>query len=252
MAPESWLVVTVAAAFLLLGIAASPLAWVALLHRRSRIGATERAAIPRTDWPVARAGRPAANGASPRCGPFGGAVRRSARADVPPRLDPRGRRRGWSTGRWSRAARRSPGRAQADRRPESGIGDERSRGHAQRAEPALRRHLGPGGYRGIARRHRPGDRSADRPDRADPGTAAADRRSPDHASPMPTRMIPIRLLAAIPSGRPVCERTRSAVLNVLVGGGADDRRRRLAAPRAGRGAGPPEAATACHDVLLAA
>ena len=36
MSPESWLVVTVAAAFLLLGIAGSPLAWVALLQRRSR------------------------------------------------------------------------------------------------------------------------------------------------------------------------------------------------------------------------
>jgi hypothetical protein len=37
MAPESWLIVTVAAAFLLLGIATSPLAWVALMHRRSRM-----------------------------------------------------------------------------------------------------------------------------------------------------------------------------------------------------------------------
>jgi hypothetical protein len=36
MPPESWLVVTVAAAFLLLGIAGSPLAWAALLQRRSR------------------------------------------------------------------------------------------------------------------------------------------------------------------------------------------------------------------------
>jgi hypothetical protein len=36
MPPESWLVVTVAAAFLLLGIAASPLAWLALLQHRSR------------------------------------------------------------------------------------------------------------------------------------------------------------------------------------------------------------------------
>jgi hypothetical protein len=35
MPPESWLVVTVAAAFLLVGIAASPLAWIALLHHRS-------------------------------------------------------------------------------------------------------------------------------------------------------------------------------------------------------------------------
>jgi hypothetical protein len=36
MQPETWLVVTVAAAFLLLGVGVSPLAWVALLHRRSR------------------------------------------------------------------------------------------------------------------------------------------------------------------------------------------------------------------------
>jgi hypothetical protein len=37
MPPESWLVVSVAAAFLLLGVAASPLAWVALLQRRSQL-----------------------------------------------------------------------------------------------------------------------------------------------------------------------------------------------------------------------
>jgi hypothetical protein len=37
MTLESWLVLTVAAAFLLLGIAGSPLAWVALHHRRSRL-----------------------------------------------------------------------------------------------------------------------------------------------------------------------------------------------------------------------
>jgi hypothetical protein len=36
MSPESWLVVTVAAAFLLLGIAGSPLAWVLHHHRRSQ------------------------------------------------------------------------------------------------------------------------------------------------------------------------------------------------------------------------
>ena len=36
MTPESWLVVTVAATFLLLGIACSPLAWVAIHHRRLR------------------------------------------------------------------------------------------------------------------------------------------------------------------------------------------------------------------------
>jgi hypothetical protein len=36
MPPESWLVLTVAGAFLLLGIAGSPLAWVLLYHRRSR------------------------------------------------------------------------------------------------------------------------------------------------------------------------------------------------------------------------
>ena len=37
MTPDSWFVLTVAAAFLLLGIAGSPLAWVALSHRRSRL-----------------------------------------------------------------------------------------------------------------------------------------------------------------------------------------------------------------------
>jgi len=36
MPPESWLVLTVAGAFLLLGIAGSPLAWVLLYHRRLR------------------------------------------------------------------------------------------------------------------------------------------------------------------------------------------------------------------------
>lgn len=37
MTSEYWLVLTVAAAFLLLGIAGSPLAWVVLYHRRSRL-----------------------------------------------------------------------------------------------------------------------------------------------------------------------------------------------------------------------
>ena len=37
MPSEFWLVLTVAAAFLLLGIAGSPLAWVVLYHRRSRL-----------------------------------------------------------------------------------------------------------------------------------------------------------------------------------------------------------------------
>jgi hypothetical protein len=44
MAQETWLVVAVGAGFLLLGIAASPLGWIALLHRRSRADReTERA-----------------------------------------------------------------------------------------------------------------------------------------------------------------------------------------------------------------
>jgi hypothetical protein len=37
MTPESWFVLTVAAAFLLLGIAGSPLAWVAMHHRKTRL-----------------------------------------------------------------------------------------------------------------------------------------------------------------------------------------------------------------------
>jgi hypothetical protein len=44
MAQETWLVVAVGAGFLLLGIAASPLGWVALLNRRTRADrATEQA-----------------------------------------------------------------------------------------------------------------------------------------------------------------------------------------------------------------
>jgi hypothetical protein len=37
MTPEWWLIVTVAGAFLLVGIALSPLAWLALHHRRTRL-----------------------------------------------------------------------------------------------------------------------------------------------------------------------------------------------------------------------
>jgi hypothetical protein len=37
MTIETWFVLTVAAAFLLLGVAGSPLAWVALHHRKSRL-----------------------------------------------------------------------------------------------------------------------------------------------------------------------------------------------------------------------
>ena len=37
MTPDSWFVLTVAAAFLLLGIAGSPLAWVAMHHRKTRL-----------------------------------------------------------------------------------------------------------------------------------------------------------------------------------------------------------------------
>ena len=54
MAQETWLVVAVAAAFLLLGIAASPLAWVALLHRRSRAERENERRSAQTCGPVAR------------------------------------------------------------------------------------------------------------------------------------------------------------------------------------------------------
>jgi hypothetical protein len=37
MTQETWLVFTVGAGFLLLGVAGSPLAWVAILHRRERV-----------------------------------------------------------------------------------------------------------------------------------------------------------------------------------------------------------------------
>jgi hypothetical protein len=114
MPPESWLVVTVAAAFLLLGIAASPLAWVALLQRRShaerqieqrlteltgrlhdlqvRLERYERSSLRKTlggpgkakpavssrEWPIMASSAPS------RSGPGGGAVPPAAASDEPP------------------------------------------------------------------------------------------------------------------------------------------------------------------------
>jgi hypothetical protein len=111
---ESWLIVTVAAAFLLLGIAASPLAWVALLQRRThaerqiemrfteltgrlhdlqvRLERSDRAssrkipggpgkakpAVSTREWPVTTSTVPA------RGGPGRGGVPPTAVADEPP------------------------------------------------------------------------------------------------------------------------------------------------------------------------
>ena len=102
-----------------------------------------------------------------------------------------------------------------------------------------------GRVRGLARGDRPGDRPADRPGRADPGPAAAGRRQPDRRSPMRHTNDP-ELTPDRP--RMAClERTRSAVLNVLVAVGSriavsgwllrrrDRRRDRPAPPRAPSG-----------------
>ena len=112
MSPESWLVVTVAAAFLLLGIAASPLAWVAILQRRSRSErqieqrfaeltrrlhklqlrlersesswttrtgpAKAKPAISARDWPITASAPPAGSG------PGRGAISPAATGDEPP------------------------------------------------------------------------------------------------------------------------------------------------------------------------
>ena len=61
--PESWFVLTVAGAFFLLGIAASPLAWVALDSTPFPGGATERQTVPRPDRPVAPVCETASNAA---------------------------------------------------------------------------------------------------------------------------------------------------------------------------------------------
>ena len=59
MAQETWLVVAVGAGFLLLGIAASPLAWVAILHRRANADREEELAprLSKEDYAEYQRGR---------------------------------------------------------------------------------------------------------------------------------------------------------------------------------------------------
>ena len=77
---ETWFVLTVAAAFLLLGIAGSPLAWVALHHRKSQSGKPDGRAMERADRRTAPARGPARPGR--RRGPI---RQRKARAWLRPR-----------------------------------------------------------------------------------------------------------------------------------------------------------------------
>ena len=62
MTLETWFVLTVAAAFLLLGIAGSPLAWVAMHHRKTRLEQPDGNALERTDRRAAPARGPARAG----------------------------------------------------------------------------------------------------------------------------------------------------------------------------------------------
>ena len=193
MAQETWLVVAVAAGFLLLGIAASPLGLggpaciggPAADRERERSFAGPAGAVARVAGPAgalrggaarigARRGRRGAPG-------LGGLAVVAGAGAI-------GQRAGGRVAvRTARSSRSSPAHrgAQPGRRPGPP-------GDARRAEPALCGHLGPRRFRGLARRHRPGDRSADRADRADPGPPAPVRRQSDQYPPCLTRMIPDR------------------------------------------------------------
>ena len=110
---ETWFVLSVAAAFLLLGIAGSPLAWVALHHRKSQLENLMEQALERADRRDAPARGPARAGRRGRtirrrskqesASPENGRARtgeviptgRSSRAGVEfptPRVEARGRR----------------------------------------------------------------------------------------------------------------------------------------------------------------
>ena len=99
MAQETWLVIAVGAAFLLLGIAVSPLGWVAILQRRGRADRDARAMVRRAERPdpgpegtagAVRGRAPAA----PRAGRAAGAIRPARFAGSPAAGADRERRAG--------------------------------------------------------------------------------------------------------------------------------------------------------------
>ena len=175
MAPESWFVLTVAAAFFLLGIAASPLAWVALTQRRSQAERQTDRRFLELDRSVAPVAETGSNGARPptRACSHSECARERGRGDQAAG-DPDGRDAGVVG---SGTGEATPSEPRLIAVPNLASTIERSRGHTQRAHPTIRRHLDPGRYRGLARGDRPGDRTAGRADRAHPGIEASDRRS---------------------------------------------------------------------------
>ena len=169
--PESWLVLTVAAAFLLLGVAGSPLAWVLLHHRRSR---SEQ--LMELRWrKLADQVRALDNRLTQH-----EAIKPADAGMRQPRSEPIRREGETPSGRDPRhepaliAVPNLEGRTQ------------RSRCHCQRTQGTLCRDLGTGGYRSHARGDRPGHRTTRRPDRADPRPEASDRRDQDYFSPCTT------------------------------------------------------------------
>ena len=125
---ESWFVLTVAAAFLLLGIAGSPLAWVALHHRKSRLEQLMESAG--TSWPPSCVGSRAgwrwrkqagqsANGEARALVPSenGSNGRSSSQSAVPLELAPKSPRRAPNRKRTSTSMISVPNLAAAPERP---------------------------------------------------------------------------------------------------------------------------------------
>ena len=183
MAQETWLVIAVGAAFLLLGIAVSPLGWVALLQRRGRADRDRERSFDELSGQIrALKGRlercEACASAAAGAGAAAGTIRPARFAGTPAAGADRERRRR----RARRAGGRGHHRAQAHRRARPFRGA-RPAGDAQRAAAAIRRDLGPRGFRRGPRRHRPRDGAADRTGRADPGAPPATGWLPDQHPP---------------------------------------------------------------------
>ena len=197
MAQETWLMVAVGAGFLLLGIAASPLAWVALLHFRE-MGDRESSRRYRELSELVRALRGSSRamqeaslpGARDDAALTGGPRGPVVRDRVGRRVDP-----GPEVLHEPRLIAVPKLAAASPDRPAMHI----------RTGPAVRRHLGAGRVGLVGRRNRPryGDRSTDRPGRADPRPPPPDGAGPRVVLTWRTRLTPStpRLSSAAP-GRP--------------------------------------------------
>ncbi len=202
MVPESGIVLAVAAAFLLLGIAVSPLAWVAILNRRSRSERMHDRRFVELQGQLRALDQRMAGCESAFLALQGGSDSPRASA-THPRPIRRNATAGWLRVNGDEAA---PARRPVEPRlivvPNlaSAAGDREAMLSGLTQRYAAIWTLADTGC--IARSDRPRDRATDRADRADPRIAAANRRNPDHDPSCQTRMTPISPWRTS-NGRPV-------------------------------------------------